>query len=102
MEENYTKGENFYLDKSTCGVCNNSLESYNMNAKVVKYKCEHIEHLNCCSKHKLCLKCLKNSYIKYAPKKENKESQNADEIEYSEFLGKYKLINQELKKEEKR
>ena len=116
LEEEYiletlnTEGNYFELNQNICHVCLNSLNDPATSAKVIRFKCQHMQHINCCTRKKVCLKCLEINYKKWACRMKLENSTNPDDKDFVEFLKTYDEIKKELgqkkdkkdKKEEKR
>ena len=103
LQEKNTNGENFELNKDFCDVCKNNFDSVNMSAKIVRFKCQHMQHINCCTKKKvMCLKCMEKNYKKWNTKIRDEKSKDADEMEFVEFLNSYKMVKEEIENKEKK
>ena len=102
LEEKNTNGDNFELSKDFCEVCKNTFDSVNLSAKIVRFKCQHIQHINCCTKKKVCLKCMENNYKKWNTKIKDEKCKDADEMEFVEFLNNYKAVKEEIENKEKK
>ena len=95
LEEENTKGDHFDLYKDDCYVCKNSFKA--VAAKLVRFRCQHIQHLNCGVEQKICIKCLEDNYKRFACKVKNEKSGNADDKVYVEFLNTYDNVKKEMK-----
>ena len=107
LESLNENGESFELNKDYCNVCNNFFDAVNLSAKIVRFKCSHMQHFNCGVEEKICMKCLEDNYKKWACKKINEKSQEANEKAFVEFLKTYDKVKKEMgekkeKKEEKK
>ena len=79
LEQKNAFGDNFDLPNISCDVCKNSFDSVNANSTLVRFKCQHMQHSQCCTNKMICLKCLKNNYEKLCTKAEVNNSKDADE-----------------------
>ena len=101
LEQKNAFGDNFDLPNISCDVCKNSFDSVNANSTLVRFKCQHMQHSQCCTNKMICLKCLKNNYEKLCTKAEVNNSKDADEKNFSEFLRDYKAVKKEMEKDKK-
>ena len=95
LENKNIKGDYFNLGNNYCGVCKNPLNT--VTAKLVRFRCQHIQHFNCGIKQNICLKCLEDNYKRWACKVKEEKSEYADDKEYVEFLNTYKNVKNEMK-----
>ena len=94
FEEINTKGDYFELYNNSCNVCNNFFNTGNLTEKLTRFRCQHMQHLNC--GRNVCLKCLNDNYKKWCCRKPNDKSQEADEKEFVEFLKRYETTKTEM------
>ena len=94
LEEINTKGEYFELYNYSCNVCNNFFNTGNLTEKLIRFRCQHMQHRNCGSN--VCLKCLNDNYKKWSCRKPKNKSEEADEKEFVEFLNSYETIKTEM------
>jgi len=102
LENLNKKGECFELNKDYCNVCNNFFDAVNLNAKIVRFKCSHIQHIDCGIGEKICLKCLEDNYKRWACKKIDIKSEDANEKDFVEFLKTYNRVKKEMGKEKEK
>lgn len=92
LETLNTEGEYFNINQYYCYICNNPFNSKNTSEKVIRFKCKHMQHYNCCRDKKICMKCLDDNYKKWACRKKNEKSKDVDDKEYIEFLKTYNEV----------
>ena len=103
LETLNSKGNYFSLNHNYCHVCNIPFNVTGTSNKVIRFKCGHMQHVNCCTQKRICLKCLEDNYKKWASRMKDENSKDVDEKEFVEFLKTYQEVKTEMghKKEKK-
>ena len=101
LEEINSKGDYFELNKNQCNICNNFFDSMNLAAKIVRFRCQHMQHINC-GMNRICLKCLEDYYKRWSCKKANKNSKEIEEKEFVKFLDTYNQVKKEMELKKKK